>query len=89
MLKEIANSIRRDAVGRIECSLDWKEENDPKFESEMKAMFNADTKDMLKIADLVEQNKIKEAADHARHMDTAARECINDHAWDFLMDNSR
>lgn len=89
MLKEIANTVRHDAVGRIESSLDWTEKKDPEFEASMKQMFNEDARDMLKIADLIEQDKIQEAADAARHMDTAARECINDRAWDFLMDNSK
>jgi len=86
MLKAIANSVRHDAVSTIQTSIAWTEKNDPKFEAEMKQMFNADAKDLLHVADSIEQNKIAEAASAARHMDTAARENINERAWDFIMD---
>jgi hypothetical protein len=78
MLKEMADSVRNDAAAVLKDVKSWKE-------PEMKAMFRGDAADLRKVAKLIEQDKIKEAADHARHMDTAARENINDKAWDFLM----
>jgi hypothetical protein len=81
MLKELANLVRKDAISCIQASL----EAEGQFEN-LKEMYNSDAKDMLEIADLIEKDKIAEAANKARMMDTAARECINDRAWDFMMD---
>lgn len=83
MLKEIANSVRSDAVVVVQNALDFKDE-DAQVESEMKQMYNDDAKDLLHVADLIEQGKIEEAAKFARNMDTAARENINQNAWDFI-----
>lgn len=85
MLKELANLIRKDAISCIEDSIDYPTNDD--MSAEMKSMYNEDGRDLLKVAELIEQNKIQEAYEYARHMDTAARERINDRVWDFMFEN--
>lgn len=81
MLKEIADSVRLDAVRVIENSITAEDDD-----KDLKEMWNEDAKDIIEIANLIEQNNIKEAAKQARHMDTAAREQINATAWDFMLE---
>jgi hypothetical protein len=59
------------------------EEDLKKFplDQDMIKMFLGDFSDVLKIALLVENGKIKKALNHARNMDTAARDDIHEDFW--------
>lgn len=77
MLKKIADSVRKDAVDVIESAIETKDKD-------LQKMWNDDAADLMKVADLIESGEVYEAYCHARHMDTAAREQINEDAWDIL-----
>lgn len=77
MLKEIANTVRKDATRVLEDARDTDDKD-------LKLMWMDDAKDINIVADFIEKDDIKAAYKHARHMDTAAREQINEEAWDIL-----
>lgn len=83
-LKEIANLVRKDAVYCIEDSINAEGDF-----ADLKGMYNEDAKDLLEVAALIEQGKLKDAYTKARHMDTAARERVNDIAWDLMAANDQ
>lgn len=55
----------------------WTHDRDPA----MLKMFAADRKDLRHVLSLYRKGKWSEAYDHARSMDTAARELIVDRIW--------
>lgn len=77
--KIIANKLRKSAARYLKK---WMKE----FEGEksMEKMFVRDSKDWNKIADLVENSKLKQAARKMIELDTASRESIPNYIYNWI-----
>jgi hypothetical protein len=61
---------------------------EPEDREGMLEMYRGDARDLRKVADLVEALRFKAAHEKAWSMDTAARECIPDEAWQLIHANT-
>lgn len=65
-----------------------KEGND-NIDLSMQAMYLSDAGDYLSIASMLQEGNVKKAREHARNLDTAARECIPDNVWKLFLDEEK